>query len=608
MRLYSFHHPSVNMRGQRSVALNCAQGRAIFLCCVFAVAFFVVSVRVIDLGVLQSFYAPDSGHSNSVSRIEKTSKNAKARADITDRNGVILATTIKVPSLFVDPLLVDDPKDVATKLQKIFPDKSYDFIFKKITAKNRYGLIGRDITPQQQYAILKIGCPGLGFSYEARRIYPQGALMSHMVGYTDVDNKGLSGAERAFDADLNTRTQPLTLSLDMRLQYALKRELTAAMQRHMGVGAAGAIVDVKTGELLAGVSLPDFDPQKPGNAKTIEGFNRLTLGIYELGSIFKVFSTAAFIENNPAPLEQAFDAREPLHRAGFTIRDYHPEKRVMSLPDVFMHSSNIGTALMGEALGDQNLRAAYKKLGLFDKSPIELKEKGSPMYPTPWRPINTLTASYGHGIAISPLQAVSALSTIANDGVYRPITMIKKDPAKTDNTAYERVFSEKTVHIMRDMLRLVVTHGTGKNANLAGFSVGGKTGTAEKPGPNGGYQKDKLISSFAGVFPTYDPRYAVFVMVDEPKGIPETYGYATAGWVAAPIMRNVVSSLASFLPEQEIASIRKAHNEMESLKAKLANEITKGEITKGSPVVENTTNQAIENVENPLLRYVHIQE
>jgi cell division protein FtsI (penicillin-binding protein 3) len=338
----------------------------------------------------------------------------------------------------------------------------------------------------------------------------------------------------------------------VRLQHALRREIMASMEKFSAKGGAGVIMDVRDGSVLASVSLPDFDPQEYQAADKNAQFNRVSLGVYELGSVFKIFSTAALLETTNSSISQNFDARESLTRGRHKIRDYHAEKRVMTLPEVFMHSSNIGSALMGEQVGTEKLKNFYKDLGLLANANFEIGEVGRPIVPSPWRDINTLTASYGHGVAVSPLQLASAVSSIVNGGEYVEPTLIlneansEKVTKKSLKKTSVRIVSPEVSHRMRQLLRLVVTDGTGRNADVEGYYVGGKTGTAEKPGV-GGYNRKSLISSFVGTFPAQEPRYVVYVMFDEPQGTKESYGYATGGWVAAPVVKNVISSMVSIL-------------------------------------------------------------
>jgi cell division protein FtsI (penicillin-binding protein 3) len=292
--------------------------------------------------------------------------------------------------------------------------------------------------------------------------------------------------------------------------------------------------------------LPDFDPAQVGQADDEQVFNRMSLGVYELGSMFKIFSTAALIETQENGMNMRFDASKPIQFGRFRISDYHAENRILSVPEVFMHSSNIGAALMGKTVGTEKLQAFYRDLGLMSPVDFEIREVGAPLLPNPWRELNTLTASYGHGIATSPLQLATAVSMIVNGGYAIKPTMVMNDAAQTQKGARLRVLSQKTSEEMRELMRLVVTEGTGKSAEVAGYHIGGKTGTAEKPGAHG-YDRKRLMSSFVGMFPAENPKYAVLVVVDEPHGNKASYGYATGGWVAAPAVARVVASMASIM-------------------------------------------------------------
>jgi cell division protein FtsI (penicillin-binding protein 3) len=347
----------------------------------------------------------------------------------------------------------------------------------------------------------------------------------------------------------------LHLTLDTRLQYILRDEVRQVVEEFEARAASALIMDVKSGALLAGMSWPDFDPNHAGQAPSAARFNRLSLGVYELGSVFKIFSTAALLEEG-AHFARQFDAREPLQHGAHKIRDYHAEERVLNVPEVFIHSSNIGSALMGEALGTKKLKSYYRDLGLLEETDFSLQEVGAPIIPRPWRDINTLTASYGHGIAVSPLQLASAVATTIGDGTRKEPHFLKNTPGRSADL---RVFSPKTVEQMRGLLRLTVTDGTGHKGDVPGYQVGGKTGTAEKPGANG-YDLDKKISSFVSVFPMHDPRYLVLVVVDEPKGNARTYNYATGGWVAAPATARIVSHMTRIL------GIQPAHAQQEFIK------------------------------------------
>lgn len=541
-----FRQKAFQMKGERGSVLDQARGRLVIVSAVFVIAYMIVGARVVDLSIIQgnfhggadAVYAEDDRSSAEV---------VIRRADIVDRNGVLLARSLRTASLYADPAMIPDAEGVAKSLVGIFPDMNYGSILKKVQGNGRFVWLKRNLTPDEQQKVLYLGEPGLGFKDEDRRIYPQGELVSHLVGYSSVDGNGIAGVESSFDGFLVGGHPSLALTVDVRFQHALRRELAGAMKTFRAKGAAGIVLDVRNGEVLALVSLPDFDPHHAAEATDAQKFNTATLGTYELGSVFKVLSVAAFIDSQKNPLRKAFDAREPLKRKGSRpIRDYHAQERILSLPEVFIHSSNIGTALMAETMGTKMLKDYYERFGIIGKSPLEIPEVATSRFHEPWREVDTLSASFGHAIAVSPLQLVSAVASIVNGGEKVRPTLILNETGRQENTktVMERVVSPQTAHRMRQLMRLNVTDGSGKKAEIPGLMVGGKTGTADKPGP-GGYDRDKRLSSFVAAFPMDDPRYAVFVMLDEPHGTKETHQYATAGWVAAPVVGKVVSAIAN---------------------------------------------------------------
>lgn len=540
-----FRRTIMKIQGTRGSALDLARGRLVFAGVGFALFFSLIGVRLFDLTVIQGELQRDIMAAAAPAPVDGGAREKEPlRADIVDRNGVLLATSLETPSLYADPAMVANPVQAAQDIVKALPDMRYEDVLQKLQRKSRFVWIKRSITPAEQYRILMIGDPGLAFQDERRRVYPQGPLAAHMVGYTDIDGSGLAGVERSFDKVLRAGGKPVTLSLDIRLQHILRRETMKAMKDFSGTGAAGMVLDAATGEIMAAVSLPDFDPHNPAALGESAVFNRLTLGVYELGSTFKIFSTAALLEKNGGRLDMTFDAREGLKRGRFTINDYHAEKRVLTVPEVFMVSSNIGAALMGEYVGSEGLQDFYRDLGLLSRSPLALDEVGAPLVPNPWRDIHTLTASYGHGIAVSPLQMVTAVATVVGDGTLVTPSLVIDGGGAREKRPDLRVVSPQTAHRMRQLMRLVVTDGTGGSAEVAGYRVGGKTGTAEQPGGRRGYDRKKLISSFVGIFPSDDPRYVVFVMVQDPKGTKATYNYATGGWVGAPAAGRVIAAMA----------------------------------------------------------------
>lgn len=543
-----FRRPSEKIIGARRSALDVARGRLVFVGICFSLGYILLAARTMDLTVIQG-ELPRLAHmgADSDDAPEQVATDEKPlRGDIVDRNGVILARSLNTASLYADTYYITEPEKVAASLVKVLPDLKYAEVLPKLQKKTHFIWLRRNLTPKNQMAILNMGQPGLKFQDEAHRLYPQGAIASHIVGFTDIDGRGLGGVERNFNAFLETGEKPLKLTIDIRLQHIVRRELKKAINDFNGVGGVGAIMDVNTGEVLAAVSEPDFDPQQVTEKDRSALFSRLTQGVYEMGSTFKIFTAAAMIELKSPAMGQTFDARAPIEIGGFKIKDYHPENAWITIPEIFMVSSNIGAARMAEQIGTTGLRQFFKDVGLLDPLQIEIQEVGRPLIPNPWLPISTLTASYGHGIAVTPLQTLGAVSSVINGGTLVHPTLVMDDDLSKKLKDSKHIVSAETSHRMRQLLRLVVTNGTGKNADVAGFQVGGKTGTAEK-NSGGTYNHKSLLSSFIGVFPMNAPKYAVMIMVDEPKGTKASYGFATGGWVGAPPVARIIAAMAPVL-------------------------------------------------------------
>ncbi len=552
--------PELGPDQRERLALETARNRIFITGAMFIIGFSWITYGLVDASVLRQ------GNEPAVASGTDTRELKTERADIVDRNGMLLATDLPTNSLYADARVVKDPVESADMLLTALPDLDRDTLIRHLSSRKAFVWIRRNLTPEQQYEVNSLGIPGLNFQREERRVYPHGRLFSHVLGFTDIDNNGIAGAEREFDNELRINNGPLQLSLDTRVQYALEEEIEQAMETYSAVGAAGLVMDIYTGEVIGMTSLPNFDPHRPGQAPADARFNRSTLGVYEMGSVFKLFNTAIALETGTSTLNSVYDATEPLRVARFAIRDYHAENRWLTVPEILVHSSNIGSARMALAFGGEAQRSYLKKLGMLDKPEIELPEVGGPLVPSPWRDINTMTISFGHGLAVTPLQVVSGISTIANGGIRRPATILKQDGAP----AGERVFSQKTSETLRRLMRLVVTEGSGKKAEVAGYFLGGKTGTSEKL-VNGRYVKNARMSTFVAAFPMQDPKYVVLVTLDEPKGTKETYGFATAGWVSAPAVGKVVTRIAPLL------GIEPANAKAPEIEQALQIELRKGE-------------------------------
>jgi cell division protein FtsI (penicillin-binding protein 3) len=519
--------------GAKEESLKTARSRLLILNGICLALFAIIVIRVGDLTLIQTPREPLSD--------KIASQTYHERSDIVDRNGVLLATTLQVASLYADPTMIDNKAFVAKQLETILDIENP---LSKLERKNRFVWIKRGITPKEHYEINALGQPGLGFRMESRRFYPQGNLSAHVVGFTNVDGKGLEGIERQYDKELSAGEDALELGLDIRIQHALHKALREKMNEFSAKAAIGGVIDVETGEIVAAVSLPDFDPHHAGKAQKNQKFNRFAVGVYEMGSTFKLFSTANFLEETQKPFSHTFDAREPLKEGRFTINDFHAEKRILTVPEVFIHSSNIGSALMGRAAGTQSMKDFYADLGLLDRIETDFPALGKPLIPSPWRDINTLTGAYGHGIAVTPLHVLQATAAIVNGGIVPDLKFAKTD--RKNNEIQKRILSAATAHKMRQLLRLNVTDGSGEKADVKGYVVGGKTGTSEKVTATG-YDEDKLLSSFIGVFPTHAPRYAVLAILDEPQGTKASFGYATGGWTGAPVVGDVIADMARIM-------------------------------------------------------------
>lgn len=534
--------PRVRLQSRSQTALEQGRARLIVTAAMFAMAFGAVGLKLVDATVLSQGAEP-------AARTAATARPAHAgRADIVDRNGVLLATSLATQSLYADPKLVIDPVEAVQKIRKVLPDLDADILLAELKGDKRFVWIRRNLTPKQQYEINRLGIPGFAFQREERRIYPQGGLAAHVVGFSGVDNNGLMGVEQRFDQRLRSGEGPLQLSIDVRLQHILRKEIATAIEEFRAIGGAGMIMDVKTGELLAMVSLPDFDPHNPppplAEQDTDPRFNRNTLGVYEMGSTFKIFNTAMALESGRVHLHDSFDATKPIRIGRHTIADFKPQARWMDVVDIFKHSSNIGSVRMAEEVGPAGQKEFMTRLGFTRPVSLELPELGWPMIPNPWREVNMMTISFGHGMSVSPVHLVAATAGMVNGGVMRQPTLIKRD--KGEDVPGTRIISEETSDVVRRLMRTVVTEGTATRADAHGYVVGGKTGTAEKV-KGRAYSGSYRISSFVGAFPMHDPRYVVYVMVDEPKGNRQTFGYATGGWVAAPAIGRIVAQAGPVL-------------------------------------------------------------
>jgi cell division protein FtsI (penicillin-binding protein 3) len=473
-----------------------------------------------------------------------------ARGDILDRNGIPLAQTIEAWSIGIHPeKVIGDKRELAGQLARLMPERSADEYLRILNSKLSFTYLRRRATPDLVAAVNRLGEPAINLGREPERIYPQGMLAAHVLGFTDFNGNGVSGMEKVLERELtgDARVSGAMLSIDSRVQQALESELLGAMHKFSAIGAAAVVMDIKTGEIIALTSLPELNPNKPAQQGADAAFNRATLGVYELGSTFKPFTVAMAMDAGIIKsLGQMYNCPKALKAGRFSITDTHPFNRSCSVAEIMKESSNIGTAQIAAQLGANRQREFLKRMHFLERVKIEIPERGRPLTPgANWGDISTMTVGFGHGIAVSPLHLATGYATLFNGGRWRPATLLKHD-ARHPVPAGERVFSEDTSYKMRALLRLVVTHGTGKKADAPGYRIGGKTGTAEKI-VGGRYTGAAVVTTFAGVFPMDEPRYVIVAMLDDPKATKDTYGFHTAGWNVAPVISGVVGRIGPML-------------------------------------------------------------
>ncbi len=481
------------------------------------------------------------------------------RPDVVDRNGMLLAADEPRASIFAEPFRMVDVDGALVALLSALPDLDVKKLRRRLSDKRRkFVWVARKVPPEVERRIVALDIPGIRIMKEKKRVYPMGRLAAHVVGFTDTENKGIAGIERFLDtrgklymASLANASgkdaQPVPLALDVRVQQALRDELLKAKEKFKALGAAGLIMDVRSGEILAMASLPDFDPNDDNHAEALRKnrLNRMTAGVFELGSVIKAVTFAMALEEGTARMDKKYDARFPLQVGRRKIHDFHAQRRWLTVPEIFIHSSNIGTARMALEVGLKRHWAFLRKVGLTQRLRTELPESAKPLLPRRWTTITSVTAAFGHGFAVQPLQGAAVAASLVNGGLLIPPTLLKRD-AETARAMAKRVISEATSRKMRTLFRLNAIEGTARRAAAPGYRVGGKTGTAEKV-INGRYSKDHRLTSFIGAFPMDDPKYLVMVMLDDPRPLPETHGYATSGWNAVPTAGRVIARVAPLL-------------------------------------------------------------
>jgi cell division protein FtsI (penicillin-binding protein 3) len=532
----------INLRAQM---LWTARFRVLWIALGFVLLILIALVRIASLGLV----------GNAPERTSLADALLPPRGEITDRNGVPLARAFPAYALWFDPSamgdkgspLVRSPENVARDLKAIFPDIDETRMAARL-ASGRSGYLRRRILPEEANKVFALGEVALEIPRETDRHYPQGTLAAHALGYVVEDEGGKLGMEQVLDArlsDPDLRGEPVALSLDVRVQGALEDELRRGMLETNAIGAAGIVLDVDSGEVMAMASLPEFDPNVAGASGAKNVFNRVTNGVYELGSTFKPLSVAAAMDAGVVrDLGRAWNA-EPVQIGRATIKDLKPKGATLNVPQALVYSSNTVTARVADELGPERLRRAMIDLGMDARPLIELPARGKPLFPRGnWSRITNMTVSYGHGLAVTPLHLASAYAAMVNGGIWRPATLMKLEPA--DVPRGRRVFKESTSSRMRQMLRMISLYGTGRSADAPGYRVGGKTGSAEK-NAGGVYKKTTLVSSFAAAFPLDAPRYVVVIVVDEPKGTVASSYQRTAAFTAAPVVGRLVPRIGPML-------------------------------------------------------------
>jgi len=536
----------IALEGGKKSRKNLTDGRLRLVIVFLILAFFAIGGRMVVLGISQG-----TDQAKEIAR----SVAALARPTITDRNGRNLAMDILVPSLYASPRQIIDLDEAVEKLSAELPDIDREWLRDKLDGDEGFVWIKREMSPAAQERIFNLGIPGINFRTESKRYYPGRNIAAHVLGSVNVDNQGISGMERYLDSDefamvrLATGanpSDPVKLSIDLRVQYALQAELADALERYQAIAAAGVIIDVATGEVLALSSLPDYDPNIAASALEEGRFNRITAGTFELGSTFKTVTMAAALDSGVVVITDEFDAREPIRFGRYTIDDYRGKRRILTLPEVYKYSSNIGTIRVMQTLGKENYRAFLTRAGFDDPLAIELPETKLSSIPHEFSDVGAATASFGHGLSVTPLHMATAVAGFVNDGIMVPATLLMRTQSEA-NALGKRIISAETSAQIRYLMRLNALEGSGRRMNriAEGYMVGGKTGTADKV-VDGRYDTSKNFTAFASAFPMDNPKYAMVILVDEPKRENEQTG-TTAGWNAGEITGRVVQRIAPAL-------------------------------------------------------------
>ena len=530
-----------------SVSSSAVRSRVYVAMLAFACVYVAIAGRLMLLAQMEE--APSKGWISAQDSV------AASRPDLIDRNGEILATDIKTASLYAEPRRILDVDEAVEGLIRVLPELNEQQVRRRLDSNAGFVWLKREMSPRKAEEVHNLGLPGIGFLSEGKRFYPGGPTAGHIVGSVNVDNQGLAGIEKYIDdswlADLQSlgftsdrSMEPVRLSVDLRVQHVVRDELVKAMERYHAIAAAGIVLNAKTGEVVAMSSLPDYDPNDRVQALQKDRLNRVTGGVFEMGSVFKAFTTAMALDSGAVSINDSFDATRPLRAAGRTISDFHGKNRILSVPEIFIYSSNIGTAKMMLATGVERQQEFLERLHLTSRLKTELPENAAPLLPPKWNELAAMTISFGHGLSVTPMQTAVAAAAVVNGGTLLPPTFLPRSEREAQDLG-TRVVSDDVSRMMRYLFRLNVLKGSGRRADVPGYTVGGKTGTAEKI-ENGRYVRNKRRNTFLSAFPMDDPRYVVLVVLDEPKPEREGIG-ATAGLNTAPTVGAIVRRAAPML-------------------------------------------------------------
>ena len=480
-----------------------------------------------------------------------------ARPDLLDRNGQMMATDIKTMSVFAEPRRIIDKDEAVELLTAVLPDVDARELRNRIGSRKGFVWVKRGITQKQQEEVYRLGLPGVGFLPENKRVYPNGPVAAHVIGFTNLDNQGIAGIEKWVDgqglgdlkgAGFDIKPQdlkPISLSIDSKATFAVRDELAKGIEHFKATAGSAAIMDVNTGEMIAYTSLPDYDPNNPVDALDPQHINRLNVGVYEMGSTFKAISIAMALEANKVTLRSTVDARDNLRYGRFTIHDFHATHRILTVPEVFVHSSNIGTARMAMMVGVDGHKAFLRKMGQLTRLQTELPESASPLVPAHWSELNTMTIAFGQGLNVAPLQAMMAVGALANGGSLITPTFLKRDSSDV-RADFPKVVRPEVSEALRYLMRVNATLGSAKKIDIPGYFAGGKTGTADKI-IHGHYSKDRVNTTFMSIVPADKPKYLFFVMMEDPQAAEGTYGFHTAAWNSGDVCGKIMERVAPLL-------------------------------------------------------------